>query len=179
MINLIPPSAKKKLILEYWLRVCSVWALICSIALLIGTSLMVPVYVLINLQVSNLTVSAESASQKIASLKDVSNELNDANQQAKMTMESRRFVPLSDYTETFGTLENDELKLSRIVLDRAKDGLSPVQMSGEARDRQALAAFRDRLLALPTVASVDLPIANLAKDKDIQFSLTVTMKPKQ
>ena len=71
-----------------------------------GIFLLVPVSVLINLQVSNLSGSAETASQKLATLKDVSQELNLANQQAKLAIDNERFEALSFYSELFSNLEN-------------------------------------------------------------------------
>jgi hypothetical protein len=176
MINLIPPGAKKSITLEYWLRVFSVWGFIIAAALLVGTFIMVPDYVLINLQVTAFSDSAASAEQKLSTFKDVSKDLDTANQQAKVLIDGFRFVQLSQYAERLHRLENNEVSLTQIGIDRTKDGVAPIRLSGVAADRQALAAFRDRLLADPQVESVDLPISNLAKDKDITFNLTATIK---
>lgn len=176
MINLIPPQAKKSLTLEYWLRVISVWCITFSVALLLGIVLLVPVYVLLNIQISVLSSSAASASQKIATLKDVSKELDVASKQARSLINGLRFNYVSEYTASFRSLESEEIQLSQISIDRSKDGVAPIRISGTATTRQALASFRDSLLTQSQVASVDLPIANLAKDRDIQFSLTVAIK---
>ena len=176
MINLVPPQAKKKITLEYWTRVISIWFLTWSSALVLGIFVLVPTYVLIDLQVSSFSNSAASASQKIASMKDVSKSLNTANEQAKVLIDGLQFGLLSDTAKQFSKLENSELTLSQIIIGRNKDGIGPVTLSGQASNRQALATFRDQLLGLPQVENVDLPISNLAKDKDLQFNLTVTMK---
>ena len=176
MINLIPPTAKKKIVLEYWTRVVSVWFLTWSATLVLGAFVMIPTYVLINLQVSSFSDSAATASQKIATMQDVSKDLTVANNQAKALIDSFKFSSLSDSAKQFTQLENSDLTLSQISIGRTKEGVGPVMLSGEASNRQALADFRDRLLASPQVDGVDLPISNLAKDKDIQFTLTVTMK---
>lgn len=176
MINLIPPSAKKSIVTEYWLRVLSVWCFTWAFALVVGIFLLVPVYVLINLQVSTLSESAALASEKLANLKDVTGEFNLANQQARVLIEGSKRQPLSVYNTLFRELETTEVSLASITITRATEGIAPVALTGEAANRQALASFRDSLLALPEVESVDLPIANLAKDRDIDFNLTVTMK---
>jgi hypothetical protein len=178
MINLIPPAAKKSITVEYWLRVISVWFFTTSVALVLGAVLMIPAYVLINLQVAAYSDSAASATQKLATLKDVSSDLNVANQQAKALIDGLRYDQLSDYVALFRGLESSEIALSQINLSRTKDGVAPIQLSGTATDRQALAHFRDNLLSQDGVDSVDLPISNLAKDKDISFTITVTMKKK-
>lgn len=177
MINLIPPSAKKSIVIEYWLRVFSVWGFIWAISLAIGIALLLPVYVLINLQVSNLTDSAASASQKLASYQDVTKDLNIANQQARSIVDTRRFKTLSTYNEQFKALETGQVQLTSINITRGKDGVAPISLAGNAQNREALANFRDQIKAIPEVAAVDLPISNLAKDRDIQFTMSVTIKP--
>ncbi len=176
MINLIPPQAKKSITLEYWLRVVTVWAFTIAAMFVLGGVLMIPTYVLINLQVAAFSDSAASASQKLATLKDVSGDLDTANKQAQALVIGLRYSQMSQYIKLFRKLENNDVTFSQIGINRTKDGVSPIQLSGTATNRQALAAFRDTLLGQSEVQSVDLPISNLAKDKDIAFNLTVTMK---
>lgn len=176
MINLIPPSAKKSITREYWLRVISVWFVGMTVALLAGIVIMVPAYVLIGLQVSASENSSREASQKIAGYESVSKDLDYANQQARAIIDNFRFLPMSDYVHMVRAHENAEVVVSEVRVNRAKEGFGPVSVVGEASNRQALATFRDRLLAEPEVESVDLPISNLAKDKDIQFTLSVVVK---
>ena len=64
-------------------------------------------------------------------------------------------------------------------LSRDGESVREISISGTAASRQALADFRNRLREEDGVESVDLPISNLAKDRDIPFELTVTfVKPK-
>jgi hypothetical protein len=176
MINLIPPNAKKRIVVEYWARTVSVWFYIWACALLLGAFVMVPVYVLIDLQVSNSSESAASAEALLASYDELTKQLDDANKDAKALLDSRRFTLMSDYTKSFFALESNAVSLSQVSMSRTKDGIGAVQIAGSADTRQSLASFRDELLDLPQVESVDLPISNLAKDKDIKFALTVKIK---
>lgn len=176
MINLIPQSAKKQIVLEYWLRVITVWLLLFSITAAIGTALMFPVYILIKSQTDVYRESANAAVQKIAVFENVSEDLIRSSQQAKMVLDRKNEQPLSKYIKLFGTLENASLELSGISVTRGATGVDNVQIAGTAVDRKALADFRDQLLALEEVEKVDFPIANLAKDKDISFNMVVTLK---
>lgn len=176
MINLIPPQAKKGVVREYWLRVVSVWFYTWSAALLGGVLIMVPAYVLINSQVSVYQESAKSASAKVANFGDVSKSLTASSLQASKLLTGFRQSLISERISTLRSLEKPGVTISEFAITRTDEAYEPIQVSGTAENRQALAAFRDRLLALPDVASVDLPISNLAKDRDIQFSLTVTLK---
>lgn len=181
MINLIPPSAKKSITLEYWVRVISVWALLCASALLCATFVFLPVYVLISSQVAAYTESANSASEKIASYENVTSGLIRASQEAKTAIAGTSFVPISDYITIIESAQSASIDVTNISIGRSAEGISPIQLSGVATERQALATFRDRLLAEAQFTSVDLPIANLAKDRDIPFSITITVdnKPTQ
>ncbi len=178
MINLIPPSAKKGVVREYWLRSVSVWFYIWAAALWGGVLIMVPAYVLINSQVTVYQESAKTASEKVANFEDVSKGLTASSQQAEKLISGFNQSLVSERMKTLRALENPGITLSEVTIGRTDEAYEPIQVIGAAENRQALAAFRDRLLAEPDVASVDLPISNLAKDKDIQFSLKVVLKNK-
>ncbi|MEN9920843.1 MAG: hypothetical protein RL538_736 [Candidatus Parcubacteria bacterium] len=176
MINLIPPEAKKRVTKEYWLRVVSVWSLSGTMALIASICILVPAYVLITIQISANEGVSQAASEKVAEFESVTKELSVANQKAKAVLENNRFEPVSPLVAMVRAHESAEVRVSQITVSRTKDGFAPIVVAGEADSRQALAAFRDRLLNEPNVSGVDLPISNLAKDKEIQFSLTITVK---
>ncbi len=176
MINLIPQSAKKQIVIEYWLRVVTVWLLLFSITATIGTALMFPVYILVKTQTDVYRESANAAVQKIAVYENVSEDLVRSSQQAKMVLDNKNQPYLSQYIKLFSTLETSSLELSGISITRGVTGVDSIQVAGTAIDRKALADFRDRLLALEQVEKVDFPISNLAKDKDISFNMVVTLK---
>ncbi len=176
MVNLIPPSAKKGVVIEYWLRVLTVWSFIATaVAILFGiTSL--PVYVLVDAKIDAYRESADVASQKIASYQSVSVGLNQATAQAQLLIANTRQATLSKVIELFNSLENNGIEITSMSITRSgSDGVLPVTLTGYAQDRQSLSDFKERLLAEEVVEVVDFPISNLAKDRDINFTLTVTM----
>jgi len=176
MVNLIPPGAKKSVIVEYWLRVLTVWSLLATaIAVLFAVTLL-PVYVSVDTQIDVYQKSAEEALEKIAILQSVSKDLSRSTKQAQLLIASTKETSLSQVIELFDSLEINGIVLSQMDVKKMPEGgLAPVNLSGNARDRQALADFRDRLLAQDSIETVDFPISNLAKDRDIDFAITVTM----
>lgn len=176
MINLIPSVAKRSLLIEYWVRVISAWLILWSISLFVSTLMLYPAYVLISSQVSVYEASAREASQKVASYENVSVSLVRSSQQARSIMDELSIPVFSENITLFEGLQGTGIQLSKLGLSRNDDGIAPVFLVGVADDRQSLASFRDRLLAEEQVTAVDLPIANLARDKDIQFTITVTLK---
>ncbi len=173
MINLIPPPAKKAIKQEYWVRVGTIWFVIWSIAGIIGGVTLLPTYVLINSQVQVYSATAAAASEKIASYKDMADALVQTSNQARLIIETARLEPVSVHAARIAAATDESITLLGLSLTRVDSGFAPVTVTGIARDRQSLAAFRDRLLIDERITSVDLPIANLAQDRNIPFTLTI------
>lgn len=175
MINLIPAEAKKHLVREYWLRSVTVWFSLWAFALALGIFVLVPSYVLINLQVKAYSDSAQTADEKNANFESVGKDLERASKTAGSLSEHFTESPITDYIKLLRSFESSSISITQISIDRAVSGVSPIKMTGIAEDRQSLAAFRSRMLEDETIETVDLPISNLAKDRQIPFDLTVTM----
>lgn len=175
MINLIPTLAKSRLIKEYWVRAVTMWLFLWSIAVLLGMFILIPPYVLTNSQVSAYKDSAESATKKIANYEAVSAELARSVAWARTVRENFAYPTTSEYITFLRSLERDEITISHISITRVEREVEAIVVAGTANDRQALAAFRDILVAQEVVSAVDLPLSNLAKDKDIPFEVTITI----
>jgi len=175
MINLIPPAARRGVLVEYWIRVVSVWCILISISLFTTASLLLPAYVFVNSQVKVHQQSAEIALQKVADYDAVSVSLIQASQRARKIMDEENLFQISEYVDLFEQLQSDDILVSNIKIGRVKEGVSSIVVGGIANNRQTLASFRDRLLADTRIEKVDLPISNLARDKDISFTITVTL----
>jgi len=175
MINLIPKSAKKNIVKEYWVRVLSTWLMLWAFAIACGTAILFPSYILVSSQVAAYEESADLASQKVADYESASVSLIQATQQAREIVQQAEVSPMSSYVDLFMSLQGSSVLIDRLSLAQEGTNILPVRITGTATDRQSLASFRDRMLAHPFITEVDLPISNLANDKDILFSLIVTM----
>ena len=177
MINLIPPSAKRSLKFEYWVRVFSVWLIIWSVALFIGACFMFPTYVLIGSQISATAEEAELAQENVESFNLVSRDLVRASQQAKFAVDELTLPKISAYQTLLKQFEGQGIEVENISINRSEEetGIAPISVNGVAVDRRALAEFRDRLVANEAIEEVELPIANLAQDRNISFSLSVVI----
>jgi len=177
MINLIPPVVRKAIVKEYWVRVLSVFLGIASIVALMSMVFLSPVYVLVSSQVDVYAQSANEAALRVAEYDISASALVAANSMAQKIVDLKEVDNFSAAAELLESLQGTGIVLDGFEFGREIGGdLAPVQVSGKAQTRQALADFRDALLAQPTITAVNLPIANLAKDKDIQFSLGVVFK---
>lgn len=175
MINLIPKSAKKNIVTEYWVRVISTWLMLWAFAIACGTAILFPSYILVSSQVTAYEESASLASQKVADYESASVALVQASQQAREIVQQTEVASASSYIDLFMSMQGTNILITRLSLVQDDAKILPVRITGTATDRQTLASFRDRMLAHPLITEVDLPISNLANDKDILFSIVVTM----
>lgn len=175
MINLIPKAGKKKILLEYWARVVSVWFLVWSVTLLACASIVFPVYVLIGAQINAYEESTVAVTEKLENIENISPELKAATTQARRIVNEAGFIRLSDLVTLFNRLQGDGVKLTDIKLIRNDNDVILISLEGMSDNRQTLSSFRDRLLAEPEIKAVNLPISNLEQDRNIKFSLTVDL----
>lgn len=157
------------------MRAATVWFFLWSVAILLGMFILIPPYVLTHSQVSAYKDSAASASEKIANYETLSKELARSGTWAQMMKDNFSLTSTSEYIALFRSLERDGIEITQIVIKRGEKGVEPIVISGTADNRQALAAFRDNVMTQEMVASVDLPLSNLAKDRDIPFEVRVTI----
>ena len=175
MINLIPPKAKKTLVAEYWVRVVSVWGVTWAFTLISCACILFPAYILIDTQVEVYDQTAQMVSEKVTGYEATSVALVQASQQAKAIIDLQNEPRLSQLIAMFNQHQTESVTFSSIKLNRGGKGLSPVTLVGKAQDRHALAKFKESLSEAPEVSGVDLPISNLAQEKDLLFTITVTL----
>ena len=175
MTNLIPPAAKKELVRLYWIRLVSAWTILWAVALCMGALLMYPTYLLINGTSAAYEETAANVTERTEIFDDMVAELDKSNQEAKTIIRSTEQVKLSNLLVDVWSVNGLGVDISAVQLARGVNGLSPIVLTGEATNRQSLAAFRDRIEALTYVEGVDLPIENLAQNQDISFTITVTV----
>jgi predicted butyrate kinase (DUF1464 family) len=175
MTNLIPPAAKKQIISEYWIRVCSVWVILWSVCLMISASLLWPTYVLIVGSSAAYADSVADASERTAEYEVISQSLSRATTQAQTIIVSDRQTKLSVIFSDITDEAGQGVSVSGVTLSRNDQGIAPVRIQGIATSRQSLAAFKDRLEAIAYVAGVDLPIENLAQSQNIEFNILTTI----
>jgi len=175
MTNLLPPTAKKHIVFEYWVRVVSTWVIFWSLCLLISAVLLWPTYVLIVGSSAAFADSVKDASARTAEYDGMSESLTQATKQAQTVIIHNRQTKLSQLFTDMTNTAGQGIRISDVRITRGTKQMEPMQVQGVATDRQSLAQFRDRLELLPYVASVDLPIENLAQNQDIEFNLSVTI----
>jgi len=177
MINLIPPTAKRVMVREYWMRVAYVWSLLLCTTLVLVATFLVPSFVLVGSQLAayeSQIVEAEAMASEQAALVAT---VEEANQQATHLNAVAEIVPTQSYINRIDALAGSNIKLTQISISRTELLVSTVLVSGVATTRENLARFRDALLAAEEFTAADLPLASLAANSDNIFTITLTVTP--
>lgn len=175
MINLIPQTAKRYVVREYWLRVITSWLFLISIVGLLVAILCLPSYVL-------LTSLDRSMAVKIDDARAVEEKFRAAEKEVKETNALLIHVADNSYSNNFSNIikELDDIagpniEITRINLKEEAGSVDVIALSGVALNRTSLAQFRSALEGSSNFESVELPISNLAQESNIIFSLTVSL----
>lgn len=177
MINLLPPHARKQVKIEYWIRAVSVWILLVTCACLAVGLLLFPSLVLISSQLALYDDEYAAASSQNESYGKIAAEIDIANQISAKLMEVERAPLFSGLLMEIDAVANEDIAVKSIVMERTNGTVESIIMTGEAVSRVALVEFRDELEKHARFDSVELPLSNLAKDKEVPFSITVTVLP--
>jgi hypothetical protein len=175
MINLIPTTVRNAVIKEYWLRVLSVFLFIISVIAGVITILFLPVYVLVSTQVEVYAESAKQAAERVADFDVSAKTLTDANLLADRILKQKKVENFSTVIELVESLRPTGVTINVIELSRDVEGMVSIKVDGRAETRNDLASFRDIMLEHESIADVILPISNLAKESDIEFTLAVVL----
>ncbi len=174
MANLIPPEAARIVKIEYRTRVATVWLYLVSAAVVVVMLLLVPVYVLIESQTrayAGAYVEAEGQSDQFSSIGAT---ITESNTFAGALLAHERSVPISGYVSAVDGAVGAGIELSRFDF---QDEESPITIGGTADSRRELAAFKEALEATGHFTRVELPIASLASERDIDFTMQLERKP--
>jgi len=178
MTNLIPGSAKKKIVQEYWMRVVCAWVVLWSLCILVGVVLLWPTYVLLSGNNSAYAEFFSDATERSAEFEASGQQLAAATRQSIDIIQLSEQPTLSSIlVDVWSAVGSVAVTIEDIDIIRSEleETLNPINITGEAVNRQALADFRLSLQSLPYVTAVDLPIENLAQNEDIAFTMTVAV----
>lgn len=173
MINLIPPSAQSQVKREYWIRVISVWLFLLGFACITVATLNVPVYVLLKNQLGSLENEYAKTSTANQSFKESEQAMVSANAISKLLTSANETTPFMEVINELRTLAGAGVAIEDFNLIRTEGVISSITITGEADSRLLLSEFQQKLEKNPTFANAKLPLSNLAKDKDIPFTITI------
>ena len=119
----------------------------------------------------NFQMANESASFKSANL--ITSVVNSVNFKLSFFKDKMDYLGVVSILDKVLVTKSDAIKLENISYNSDSKSDSTLNLQGIADSREDLVSFSKRLQAINSIKSVDLPVSNLAKDKNLVFSITL------
>jgi hypothetical protein len=74
------------------------------------------------------------------------------------------------------SLKNSNISLVSLSILEGENGLRKITVSGISRSRDDLTRFNKNLISDGSFGNIDLPVSNLIKNSDLNFTMTMTHK---
>lgn len=179
LTNLLPEDRTRVLRRDYFLRLCTVAALFASALVVIHTVLLLPAYVLLDQEVRTREVRLASISSALASSDEavLEKRLTTLAEQAALLTTLGTVPSASNVFSDVLAVPHAGVALSGFSFTpSAGKAAGMLSVNGIARTREDLRQFQIALQNATFAASVDLPVSAYAKDTDINFVVTITLK---
>ncbi len=173
MINLIPPAARAKIVKEYWFRVIAVWMFLLGTGCLIVASLLLPTYMLLRSELTTLRNQVMDNEVKVASFSTSAAELTKAMEQTRVLLTGGVMTPATTFDRALSELAGTAVQINATQFNFSTSSVT-IMITGVANTRTDLATFRDVVEGSPLFSNAVLPISSLIKDRDLDFTMTIT-----
>ena len=179
MFNLLPESIKNEIRKEYnFRRMVTVFIFL----IFIGATMLVfvfPSWIVSVYKEKQINLQAQETNQaeSVAKIKAVSAEINKINAELKTIDTALEYKKVLPILNTILSKRPSAILVNEITYDSKGPTSAVVLLEGVSATRGSLLTFVKSLEDSNSFKSVDLPISNFAKDKNIFFSLTLTIEP--
>lgn len=139
-----------------------------------SVAMLVPSYMISLARKTEVLSEFSTLKKSIDSKKNSDTEsfISDAGQKIKTSLESVNDAYMSDVIREVLNNKTSDISINDISLVKNSKNLT-VNISGIALTREGLLGFVKKLRSADQFKDVDLPVSNLAKYKDISFTLTL------
>jgi Tfp pilus assembly protein PilN len=174
-IDFLPEKEKNNLNLDSWRRLILVFSGAILAGLVIFSSFLVGAnwYLLNNLEKSSALLNLHRQLPLGREIKDIEERLTEANDKMNQILKIKtRISPKS-----FIFSEVASILPEKIIIDsfNVKNG-GLAELTGSAQERAALLSFKKNLEENKRISDLNFPLANLLKEKEVEFSLSFKIK---
>ena len=176
LTNLLPQERTAALASSYYLRLGTFIALAIAGLVLVNSVLLAPtfVYLFEETELRNAELSALSEERAAAGYEDLAARVQALSSRASALLALSTVPKGTDAVRAILDLPSPGITLYSFAFSSAKDGGSMALM-GTAATRESLRDFDSALGSLSFVKATDLPLSAYAKERDIPFSITLTL----
>ena len=181
MLNILATEEKKKILVEYRLRLAVVAIFAVGSLVLASLTLLAPAYLLAvskHNNTENELATLEGKYSHGGQEKEVGAQIRDINNKISILLESNTSKRLSPPQTILDILESkgNAIKIYGFTYD-AMNSQERIILTGNAIDRGSLANFIETLKKDPVFTNVTLPISSYVKSANIDFSVVLERNP--
>ncbi len=176
MTNLLPQTEQVVIKKEYKYRRAVVAALVLVVAIAVSAGFLFPSLILSNIKLKIVSGAAESA--RISNEKQIKE-----NASSFLIEETKGKIALLktqgpessvvDIIESITKDKSSDIRIKEISYEKGHGLDGRIVISGLSKNRESLTGFLNQMREAGVFKSVDLPVSNFAKDKDISFSMQI------
>ena len=180
MINLIPNEEKKKMFKDFYFRLATLVFVLLSVSIFVGSISMLPSYFSSSVEkgffeerlaLQNFEAANSTGQNMSITVEDLKNRLNLIERETDNNFLSERVI------NKIISKRIEGIKINEISYQLGSSGEEKINVNGNALSREILLSFRLSFEKDQSFSKVDLPISNFVKGSDIEFSLTLILKP--
>jgi hypothetical protein len=171
----LPYNEQRAIKREYRVRAAIVLLFFLSVAIIVGVGSLFPAYIHASQEEASRLrdVAALKNADETKALESTEKDLEESTILMSNLASSTETGPFSEAIATIAAIRGP-VAITSFAVEQPSPSIVSIIIQGQAPTRDALLAFKNRLDGLAPGTSVDLPISELARDSDIQFSVQVT-----
>ena len=177
MINLIPKEEKKRMTVDFYCRLASLFLIALDFCILVALISILPAFIFSSIKEN--TVNTELEAQKAEPIPSPDQQtlstINDLN--SKLTVvenaEKNKFSVSEKVIDDIIAVKMPDIRITQFLYNDDPMSGKKISLQGTAPSREVLLLFSQALQDSPNFKNVDLPISNFVKGSNIQFSLSL------
>ncbi len=177
MINLIPPAGYTVLKREYLLRISASFFFLMAVILFILTVSLAPTYILTSAQIADYETRINNVEDEAAIFAEAERQVGEAHMVLTQLQTVGHTIHTSDILREIEHIAPTGITFKNFYVSTgALNTAQTVQVQGIAPTREILIRFKNVLEDSALFEKAEVPIADLARDVDLPFAITVTLK---
>lgn len=178
MFNLLPENLKIGIKSDYRHRLVVVILFAIIFAQVLSIVLLLPSWVSSVYKEKEVVIETEAASQSSLS-KDterVSEIIKSTNTRLDILNTALEYPKLTPFVNSIIANKNSSIHIGEILYTAKSEKTATISLGGISATRETLVSFVKSLEKTGLYKSVDLPVGNLAKDRNIDFSMSLNVE---
>ncbi len=177
MINLIPKEEKKKMVIDFYLRLTIFFIVMFDFCIIVAFISILPSYFITSMKYSLISTKLENqkleplpilGQESLASIKDMDTKLTLVEK-----FEVNKFLLSTKVINAILLNKMSDIKITQILYENNGTKGRTINLTGIAPSREVLLLFRQALEDSPNFKNVVLPISNFVKGSNIDFYLSL------